>query len=241
MVVNEIDSLIQKFHQLWSAGVSAHLDLDTHAGEAWVGLRVRLGPSPAPGHLHHHFKPFQKHESPSRQRRRARRDAARRAKAEESAVQVVTAKDAEKVSSGVTESVAKEVVKKAFHVVDVVCSDVDYSVNNLCDEVAEDFVDELYSEEEYTKQAKEYLETFEVIQHDSGKSESEILSKTKNFLNQTFKFCNVKREDRDFKVVTSEKFEGGLKITLQVKNIPEVIQSVEGLKTLNTEVWKLPK
>ena len=84
-------------------------------------------------------------------------------------------------------------------------------------------------------------QTFEVIQHDSGKSESEIFSKTKDFLNQTFKFCNVMREDRDFKVVTSEKFEGGLKITLQVKNIPEVIQSVEGLKTLNTEVWKLPK
>ena len=84
---------------LWSAGYSAHLDLDSHAGEAWVGLRVRLGPSPAHGHLHHHFRPqpFQKHESPSRQRRRARRDAARRAQAEESAVQVVTAKDAEKV------------------------------------------------------------------------------------------------------------------------------------------------
>ena len=136
---------------------------------------------------------------------------------------------------------AKEVVKKAFHVVDVVCSDVDYSVNNLSDEVVEDLVDEFCSEEEYIKQAEEYLETFEVIQHDSGKSESEILNKTKNFLNQTFKFCNVKREDRDFKVVTSEKFEGGLKIILQVKNFPEVIQSVEGLKTLNTEVWKLPK
>ena len=27
---------------LWSAGYSAHLDLDSHAGEAWVGLRVVL-------------------------------------------------------------------------------------------------------------------------------------------------------------------------------------------------------
>ena len=55
MVVKEIDSFIQKFHQLWSAGVSAHLDLDTHAGEAWVGLRVQLGHGPA--HLNHNLLP----------------------------------------------------------------------------------------------------------------------------------------------------------------------------------------
>ena len=53
MVVKEIDSFIQKFHQLWSAGVSAHLDLDTHAGEARLGLHVQLGH--APGHLNHNL------------------------------------------------------------------------------------------------------------------------------------------------------------------------------------------
>ena len=82
--------------------------------------------------------------------------------------------------------------------------------------------------------------TFEVVQHDSRKSENEILSETRNFLYQTFKFCKVKNEDQDFKVLKSEKFEGGLKIILQVKNIPQVIESVEGLKTCKTEVWKLP-
>ena len=28
---------------LWAAGETAHLDLDTHAGKAWVGIRVQLG------------------------------------------------------------------------------------------------------------------------------------------------------------------------------------------------------
>ena len=39
----EVYSFISKFHQLWKAGVTAHLNLDTHAGQAWVGLRVQLG------------------------------------------------------------------------------------------------------------------------------------------------------------------------------------------------------
>ena len=52
MFVTELDSFVSKFQQLWSAGYSAHLDLDSHAGEAWVGLRVWLGHAP-PGHLHH--------------------------------------------------------------------------------------------------------------------------------------------------------------------------------------------
>ena len=43
MNVMEIQSFIFKFHQLWKAGVTAHLNLDTQAGKAWVGLRVELG------------------------------------------------------------------------------------------------------------------------------------------------------------------------------------------------------
>jgi hypothetical protein len=68
---------------------------------------------------------------------------------------------------------------------------------------------------------EDHLEIFKVIHPDSGKSENEIL---------TFNFCKVKREDRDFKVVKLEKFDGGLRMTLQVQNIHEVIESVEGLK-----------
>ena len=88
MFVNELDSFVKKFHQLWSAGHSAHLDLESHAGRPWVGLRVQLGPAP-PGPLHHPLHPHQpqsfyrKPDRPSRQRRHDRRAAARKSKAEE--------------------------------------------------------------------------------------------------------------------------------------------------------------
>ena len=60
------------------------LDLETHAGNAWVGLRVQLGH--VPGHSHHQFHSpfpqFKKQVSPSCQRRRVRRSAAQQAGAE---------------------------------------------------------------------------------------------------------------------------------------------------------------
>ena len=43
MAVEEIDKFVLKFKSLWKSGLTAHLDLDAHAGEAWVGLRVRVG------------------------------------------------------------------------------------------------------------------------------------------------------------------------------------------------------
>ena len=43
MVDQQIDSFVQKFRVLWASGLSAHLDLDCGGGEAWVGLRLRLG------------------------------------------------------------------------------------------------------------------------------------------------------------------------------------------------------
>ena len=86
---SELQSFIQKFQQLWQTGLSAHLDLDTHAGQAWVGLRVRLGQ--APGHPHQeHFPTHQRsRNTPARQRRRARRYAARQEVQAEQAVNVV--------------------------------------------------------------------------------------------------------------------------------------------------------
>ena len=56
MFITELDTFVKKFHQLWNDGMTAHLDLDTHAGDAWVGLRVRLGPVPGP--LHHEVHPY---------------------------------------------------------------------------------------------------------------------------------------------------------------------------------------
>ena len=39
---SEFDTFFSKFHQLRRRGFTAHLDLDTHAGKAWVGLRVKV-------------------------------------------------------------------------------------------------------------------------------------------------------------------------------------------------------
>ena len=76
MAVTEVDSFVRKFHRLWKAGLTAHLDLDTHAGNAWVGLRVQLGHVHGPLHQQGHPQIFRK-VSPSRLRRCERRLAAR--------------------------------------------------------------------------------------------------------------------------------------------------------------------
>ena len=80
MPITEIDTFVRKFHQLWTAGLNAHLDLDCHAGVACVGLRLQLGHAPGPPHHETRTHPPQNHRkyfSPSYQRRRERRSAAR--------------------------------------------------------------------------------------------------------------------------------------------------------------------
>ena len=43
MNATELDSFVLKFKHIWRSGFDAHLDLECHAGQAWVGIRVRLG------------------------------------------------------------------------------------------------------------------------------------------------------------------------------------------------------
>ena len=71
MTAAELDSFVTKFKNLWQAGLDAHLDAGSRAGQAWVSLRVGLGLHPA--RRDHHRQKY----GPSRQRRRARREAAR--------------------------------------------------------------------------------------------------------------------------------------------------------------------
>ena len=79
---SEFDSFIRKFCNLWHLGADAHLDVETRAGQAWVGLRVRLGQ--AQGDVHPHQNLTRKaRSSPSRVRRREQRAAARKMEAEE--------------------------------------------------------------------------------------------------------------------------------------------------------------
>ena len=75
--ITELDTFVQKFKQLWKSGLQAHLDLDSNAGQAWVGLRLHLGDDPG-GPLHRVSHPNRN--SPSRDRRRERRAAEREEK-----------------------------------------------------------------------------------------------------------------------------------------------------------------
>ena len=67
---------LRKFRQLWKAGSSAHLNLDCHAGIAWIGLQVQLGPAPGPANQ---APPPPRYRGPSYQRRQGRRRAAKAA------------------------------------------------------------------------------------------------------------------------------------------------------------------
>ena len=82
MFDSELDSFVKKFKDLWQSGLDAHLVVDTHAGQAWVDLLVRLGHAPGPQQHQPHQPGLQKlskvRNGPARQHRRARRNAARR-------------------------------------------------------------------------------------------------------------------------------------------------------------------
>ena len=78
MHVNELNSFVHKFNQLWKACFTAHLDLDSHAGNAWVGIRVQLGPAPPGPHHHpHQHVPPSRYRGPSYSRRLEKRRVAR--------------------------------------------------------------------------------------------------------------------------------------------------------------------
>ena len=56
----KLHSFINTFHQLWKAGETAHLDLNTHAGQAWIGIRTPLGYY-SQTHPHNHNVPQTHH------------------------------------------------------------------------------------------------------------------------------------------------------------------------------------
>ena len=83
--------------------------------------------------------------------------------------------------------------------------------------------------------------TYRCLPYDSFKSENEIIEEIKRNLAYSFNYYKVKTEDQIFKIVKSKKFDNCLKTILKVKDIPEVLQSVEGLNTWKTDVRRMPK
>ena len=105
----ELDSFIFKFKHLWRAGCDAHLDINTHAGQAWVGLHVRLGHAQRPHHQNLYTNVNKARNGFSRQRRRERR-AAQRKQAEEATTNESTEVTEEVIDTNNTEKVAAEEV-----------------------------------------------------------------------------------------------------------------------------------
>ena len=86
-MADELDTFIQKFRNLWKSGLDARLNMECHAGQAWVGLHLRLGHGPGPLHQSVLPKISRNRDTPSRQRRRARRAAAREEKAAKATIE----------------------------------------------------------------------------------------------------------------------------------------------------------
>ena len=147
MCDSELDSFVKKFKDLWQSGLDAHLVVDTHAGQAWVDLRVRLGHAPGPQQHQPHQPGLQKlskvRNGPPRQRCRARRNAASLQKEEseiirEEAEEVPNArkKDTENVDAPVVQAEAdkleeNEIAKTFIEINDEVCNDQEYERSDI--------------------------------------------------------------------------------------------------------------
>ena len=130
----EVNSFVGKFVNLWKSGSDATLQLETHAGQACVTLRLGLGEHP------HQLHQYRKKVSPSKQRRHERRAAARKESAENAdpnsniendeqssnEVKEATTKEAETKQS--TENKVDEIsaVEANYKVADEICDDEAY-------------------------------------------------------------------------------------------------------------------
>ena len=104
---HEINSFVQNFKNLWKAGFTAHLDLDTQDGKAWVGLRLHLGAAQVPVHQHDRKYQQKSKNSPAKERRRNRREALRKSTSQVNQDDVTEAEEAKEVD--ITEKVETDI------------------------------------------------------------------------------------------------------------------------------------
>ena len=244
MFTTELHTFVRKFHQLWKDGVTAHLDLDTHAGNAWVGLRVQLGHVPGPSHQQVQPVPQQVHrkfESLSWQRRRARREAARAEKN----------KNTEAVEA---EEIGNENITIGGEVVNVVAEmheeGVDGKVSQVAAEVTssdktDNLEDALCSDEEYNKQQK--VTGSAIPQFDGTYDEEVVYTFISDFHKEDIEYTlkEVIPVDIETKIVSVVRI-GGLQsadqlCTLAVKLPPEKNFSWPVMSKSQSEVIKNPR
>ena len=93
--LREVNSFVGKFVHLWQSGFNANLNIKSCAGNASINLEIELGQAP--------FLPPTNHVSPSRLRRRHRREEARKV--------AVQAGDSSIVTENVAEAIIEEVIE----------------------------------------------------------------------------------------------------------------------------------
>ena len=132
MYVNEVNSFLCKFNELLRAGYDAHLDLNAHAGNSWIGLRVNLGKQP------YHPQPFRKKRlSPSQLRRRERRAAFREDEGRQAGSATVENNSDILLNEDSAENIAGEVETVAVNV-NVNVEDSEQAVNSVDENVVDD-------------------------------------------------------------------------------------------------------
>ena len=156
MHVSELDTFIDKFKQLWFCCVDVHLDVNTQAGHAWVGLHLRLGAAPpGPPHFHlHQEQERPRHVGPAQLRRRERRKAGRQADAEVARRHEPASCDAEEVEHNVENDEEVNTDNEEIVIADITnageaSTDTDNYSCELCDSNFKNFV---FMKEKLTKQ-----------------------------------------------------------------------------------------
>ena len=220
----ELDTFVKKFQQLWNDGITAHLDLDTHAGDAWVGLRVRIWQVPGPLHQQPHsfHQEAQRKESPSLQRRRARWAAARLSSRTNS--EAVEAEEVVEETTG-EQTVADDAVGQVAEHPAVKANRVDEVTDELCSN--EEFNENFLSNENSVK--------FRIIVQDTKDIEAFISKVRQSFLTNEVDFLN-----QYFEVSGYEKLKDHSKFYLKIKNDVKAIEALRTLTAENILIRKLP-
>ena len=157
--LEQLNSFIGKFVSLWQAGLDASLELKTFQGKASAHIHVGLGQAPCLQKT----RPPQPHHvpSPSRVRRRARREEARRIAAEPSEqVEAGQAEDAGNMEARQVENIVAEeaVIDEAEN---AYSSDV---VQEVVNEVNSTVIDEICPNDEYFSKLENTVKTKCTIQ-----------------------------------------------------------------------------
>ena len=129
----ELDSFIAKFKGLWKLGLDANLELNSHAGLAWVGLRVRLGHAPLQPPFHFPPSPQKSRNGPARQRRREKRAAERAGTAENAAHNESEVKAEEAASTATVNVVMVDTIAETAPILDDVTEEVKKDIVDTSD------------------------------------------------------------------------------------------------------------